>query len=752
MAKPGIGLKTPGDRPARSGGSPLQLPPPFVRCILWTPRKIADGVAPAPQADMVFSQLALKRTREHATASTNAPVGGILIGRVHEDPTWGRRWVLVEGSVPAPRPLPEDPSAEALETALGELIDAAPPDRIVGWYRTHARRGVYLSEEEARLHQHCFGQPWQCALILVGNEQHPVGGVFQPTEDQGLSRSVYTPFFELVDDSSDFSAAWKRTFVGWSNYQTEVSVALAGKAGVSAVLPSAPDRTPEPIEEPAPKRIIEAEPKPVVEAAPGPVVEAAPEARLGPSSGPTAEPIVPMAPSLPTERPPVDRQESPEVDAPASAQFDSLDVESDAEEEWSEIQIRRSLSAVGRTLGPAGLSSPGPSRARQMEPVELKEKEREAKPAADAKAPPSESRPPVQSNSRIESGFATAKPEAPSRAHDGNDREDPTKRAADPGMARSDISSHESVPSEPERPLPSPLEPPRSDMRSTLVGGSRRRSHMPVGMIAVAAAGLAVVLGGGWIIQDRFGGGGGGSTDDDSAEPVAVREAPADDGAATSVAGLTLGQGPLFPRGSDDSPAEDADLSRDGESLVGPEYLEGRSNDDAQTEDSVDGSNVASNPDDDVTGQPLPEQPGGPTLLTEGAPGVEAGEAGRTDPNTAGEVAVTLDTTIDLSLSAIRLDDPEVAAFEDAFAIFRMEVSHYDELRIEFDDQLEGCNALNLSYRMVRESFARLTNRFERAREHFAGPGLQAFRNAERQAAVIDRHYELSECPPPIGA
>jgi proteasome lid subunit RPN8/RPN11 len=726
---------------------------------------------------MVFSQLALKRTREHATSSANAPVGGILIGRVHEDPTWGRRWVLVEDAVPAARPLPEDPSAEALETALGELIESEAPDRVVGWYRTHARRGVYLSEEEARLHQHRFGQPWQCTLILVGNEQHPVGGVFQPTEDQGLSRSVYTPFFELVDASSDFSTAWKRTFVGWSNYQTEVSVALAGKAGVSAELPSAPDRKPNPVEEPAPEPVVEAVPEPVVEAAPEPVVEAAPEpvveavpdAPAEPYSGPTPGPIEPMVPNLATELPPVGPETRPEVVAPASTEPDLPDAESEAEEEWSEIQIRRSLSAVGRTLGPAGLSSPGPSRARQMEPVELKERESEAKPASDLETPssgpdpvsesrppaqsssPAQPRPPVESSPPLEPVLPAADPEALSHVHDANDREDPTKPVAGPGPIRSDVTSPESVPSEPVRPLPSLPEPPGADMRSTLVGGSRRRSHMPVRTIAVAAAGLVAVLGGGWIIQDRLGGGGGGSTDDGSAQPVTVSQAPDGEESATSVAGLTLGEGPLFPRGSDDSPGEDADLSQDGEVILGPEYPEARSNGEVLAEDPVDGSSAASTPEDGVTGEPPTEQPGRSTLPDQRESGEGAGEAGRTDPNTAREAAARLDTTIDLSLSEISLDVPEVAAFEDAFAIFRMEVSRYDDLRVAFDDQLEGCNALNLSYRLVGESFKRLSSRFERAREHFAGPGLQAFQNAQRQAAVIDRHYELSECPPPIG-
>ena len=91
------------------------------------------------------------------------------------------------------------------------------------------------------------------------------------------------------------------------------------------------------------------------------------------------------------------------------------------------------------------------------------------------------------------------------------------------------------------------------------------------------------------------------------------------------------------------------------------------------------------------------------------------------------------------------------SAFETAFTIFRTEAVRYHSLRVMFDDQLEGCNALNLSYRAVKESVRRLGSRFEAARDQFAGPGLQAYRSAQRQIAVIDVHYELSECPLPRG-
>jgi proteasome lid subunit RPN8/RPN11 len=697
---------------------------------------------------MVFSQLALKRTREHATSAVNAPVGGILIGRVHEDPTWGRRWVLVEDALRAREPLPEDPSAEALEAALAELIESAATGRVVGWYRTHARRGVYLSEEEARLHQNHFGQPWQCALILVGNEQHPVGGVFQPTEDQELSRSVYNPFFELVDASSEFSTAWKRTFVGWSNYQTETSVALAGKAGVSTALPSDAQLEPaaEPVVEPVATRVEEPVATPALTPVAQPVVSKAPPA---PAPEVAREPAPEVAPEV---KPEVTTEPTPESAPSASTGADiasSATGEGDspeAEEEWSEVQIRRSLSAVGRTLGPSGLSTPSSRSTRRMAPVELEKKavEPDRPPVAGDTAPAATDTPPEKKP--VEEAAPPRKEPQASVV----DRPEPVipervpSEPVDPGPTRSEAVT----------PLPLLPDPPGPEMRSTLVGRSRRRSRMPVRTIVGVAAGLFAVLGGGWLVQDRLGRSGDVTIDDSSAPPEAASDAFVEE-SGTSIAGLGLGQGPLFQRGSDDGDQEDPDLPENIEAPIGPERFDGGS--DAtlgasggpSTSDGAGGTALPeSGEPDSETGQ-TPSNAGESTEELQGS--VDPAERSGANPPSGGEGAETLDTTIDLSLSAISLDDPAVAAFEDAFTIFRKEVSRYDGLRTAFDDQLEGCNALNQSYRVVGESFARLGNRFEAAREHFAGPGLQAFRNAQRQAAVIDRHYELTECPPPVG-
>lgn len=727
--------------------------PPFVDSIVWTPRKLATGVAPRVEAELVFGQRALKQVREHASSSPNEPVGGILLGRVREDPTCGRRWVLVEAAVRSKRLLPEDASAEILWAALEEVIEPGRAGELVGWYRTHARTGVYLSEQEARLQETRFGAPWQCAMILAGSAEHPVGGVFQRTEAGALSRSGYSTFFELIDPSSEFTPGWKRTFVGWSNYQTDAAVALAGKGGVSAVIPSGteagheglegdpdgpapgrrePDPTPPPVEplvpEPAPRRQVVPGKPPVVLEAPGEVASEPPKVVDSEATAPAGVRVTPAPGGGPI--PTAGAGTAPKKD---SGPADDSDQE---EESWSEVQIRRSLSAVGRTLGPSGAGGPAPPPTPEASPVELRNEETETL------------RPDV-------AGSESARVEPPA----------PTPR---PKVLRPEPPREEPVGSvpmslEPVLPEPSDAWSPADGMEA-FVGGSRRRRRIPVRALGLAATGLIALLGSGWLVLERVNGArlvsareGEGATF--ATEELAV-ESRSSDGDA-SMASVTLGQGPLFPRPSGASQAGEAEYL-----WVGPRLSEG--SDAVEAEQPVTGGSPAADgaPDNDgampgATGsidrsvdvaQPTTQgtvdpQAGGPPAADtreQAPPGAEIETEGAAP-------AAAVEGSVSLNLDGLMLDDPAVAAFEDAAAIFRREVTRYDSLRVAFDDQLAGCNALNLSYRAVTDAYRRLGTRFEAARDHFAGPALQAYRSAGRQVAVIDVHYELSECPPPRG-
>jgi proteasome lid subunit RPN8/RPN11 len=95
-------------------------------------------------------------------------VGGVLVGNVYKDqygPYTGVKAVIVaehtrnEGTEVAFTPETWD----QVNRAKDEFY---PDDRIVGWYHTHPRFGIFLSERDKFIQQHSFPQPWAIAFVM----------------------------------------------------------------------------------------------------------------------------------------------------------------------------------------------------------------------------------------------------------------------------------------------------------------------------------------------------------------------------------------------------------------------------------------------------------------------------------------------------------------------------------------------------------------------------------------------------------
>jgi hypothetical protein len=87
-----------------------------------------------------------------------------------------------------------------------------PEDAIVGWYHTHPRMGVFLSQYDTWLHDHFFPEPWQVALVI---EPHAdVGGFFVRQVSGVLDPGGYSGFYELDENSG-------QSIVHWNNLKQE---------------------------------------------------------------------------------------------------------------------------------------------------------------------------------------------------------------------------------------------------------------------------------------------------------------------------------------------------------------------------------------------------------------------------------------------------------------------------------------------------------------------------------------------------
>ncbi len=626
----------------RTNPMPSKLPPaapPYVRCIQWVPRRFAGGTSPVTRADLVLTQVALAEIRAHRLDASASPAFGILWGSVFEDPTCARPWMRVEGTVRSARAVPEDAGADALGEVLDALRRGVPTEAtLLGWYRTHHEAGLYLSPEEGRFHQTRFPQPWQCGIVLAGAGARLAAGVFQPTEPDGLSRSVYTPFYELVSESSEFNGNTRRSFVDWANYQTESQIAAAGANSVSSAIPGA--RAPVSIDPSAP-----------------------PDAR---------------------EAPPV-RHDDPGDPARLAGSREADPARKDLDDEWEKIQIQRSLTAVGRSLGPGTLGMLGPPG----QPASWVEDASEEAGAPDAAA------------------------EAPSQPPE-------TMPVAD-------------------HPVVIPIRPDAGGTGTPgLVGRSRRRRRLPAGRILSAAAGAVLVAGAAWFGLKSIDRGG---------EPIAIAR-DSDHERESAVAGLSLSSTPIFRR-------------TDGEESV-PDTVETASG--APAPGARD-STVDPGPDSTQLATGGAEATGA-AEATGGAEGVGAAEgvelSGSPSSDSSAAVAeggvdgndqtVAAEPSVPPPVATeIVLDDPVVSAYQNALDIFRKELERYEVFRNDFDKGLQTCNPLNLSYRGVRDAFRRLETRYEDAKDRFAGPAAREHEGAVRQFTVTRTHYELTECPMPIG-
>jgi proteasome lid subunit RPN8/RPN11 len=95
-------------------------------------------------------------------------VGGILVGLVYRDEAGP--YLEVTAAIPA-----EHTRSEGTEVAftpetwaqINRVKDSRyPKDRIVGWYHTHPRFGIFLSERDKFVHRHSFPQPWAAAYVI----------------------------------------------------------------------------------------------------------------------------------------------------------------------------------------------------------------------------------------------------------------------------------------------------------------------------------------------------------------------------------------------------------------------------------------------------------------------------------------------------------------------------------------------------------------------------------------------------------
>jgi proteasome lid subunit RPN8/RPN11 len=201
--RPRIHLAPPED------SQPQPVPAPMDSALRWD--SPFDNGETQPVVRVFFAQSAYARVYIHAASDLDNEVGGILVGRWCVDPLTASRYVAVENVLRARYTRQSSVHLTFTQDSLVNFHDLIEQrfagKQIVGWYHTHPRMGVFLSQYDTWLHNHFFTEAWQVALVV--EPLSCLGGFFIRQKDGLLDPSRYFGFYEMNGRLGHSSIRWQ---------------------------------------------------------------------------------------------------------------------------------------------------------------------------------------------------------------------------------------------------------------------------------------------------------------------------------------------------------------------------------------------------------------------------------------------------------------------------------------------------------------------------------------------------------------
>lgn len=188
---------------------PLTTPLPVKKACRWNSPYETDKLH--PQVSVFITQPAYSRICLHSVSDLQNEVGGIMIGEWCLDEKSGQQFIIVDHALPARHTRQSNVHLTFTQDSLVAIHDEIDKyhkgKKIVGWYHTHPRMGIFLSHYDTWLHRYFFPEPWQVALVI-----EPIsasGGIFIRQTDGGLDPTRYFGFFELDGNFGRSMVYWK---------------------------------------------------------------------------------------------------------------------------------------------------------------------------------------------------------------------------------------------------------------------------------------------------------------------------------------------------------------------------------------------------------------------------------------------------------------------------------------------------------------------------------------------------------------
>lgn len=183
-------------------------PMPLDRSIRWVSKYENQIDA---RVRVFLSQSAYLKCIDHAASDLTREVGGVLVGTVHNDSTQSCPHILIQDILPAEYTNSSQTHVTFTQNTMvylhTELESRFPDKRMVGWYHTHPRFGVFLSSYDTFIHQNFFRDPTQVALVIDPIKNH--GGMFCWQPGWRFDSIRYVGFYELSDVDESSIVEWE---------------------------------------------------------------------------------------------------------------------------------------------------------------------------------------------------------------------------------------------------------------------------------------------------------------------------------------------------------------------------------------------------------------------------------------------------------------------------------------------------------------------------------------------------------------
>lgn len=219
-------------------------PFPRARLIRWSPDVPAQGHYP-----IVVSQTVLDAINVSVSASLDYEIGGFLLGSLYVCPNEGVQYLMVDQYSPAR--FTEQTSVSLMFTteSWGQLAEDLEGrfrgKNLVGWYHSHPRMDVFLSQTDVDLHTLRFPKTWQVALVITPDKNK--GGFFA-WHDGKLDRQRPVEFYEFLEGKAPTTRESVMHWEAYTGYEQPAgaslevprSITVAATPSLGVIHPSSP--------------------------------------------------------------------------------------------------------------------------------------------------------------------------------------------------------------------------------------------------------------------------------------------------------------------------------------------------------------------------------------------------------------------------------------------------------------------------------------------------------------------------------